>query len=151
MRCFAAGCERFGFRLVEYSIQSNHVHLIAEADDNRALGRAMQGLCRRIACALQALWSTRGGVFDGRYHLEPLATPTQVRNALRYVLHNCARHGFRYVGEPDPLSSGRWFTGWSDRAPGPRPRSAPTASARSWLLNVGWKRRGRLSATLRHA
>lgn len=34
VRCFAEGGERFGFRLVEYSIQSNHLHFVAEADTN---------------------------------------------------------------------------------------------------------------------
>ena len=36
-RAFAAGGERFGFRLIHYSIQSNHIHLLAEAEDRRAL------------------------------------------------------------------------------------------------------------------
>ena len=48
----AAGADRFGFRLVEYSIQSNHVHLLVEAQDERALGRGMKGLLVRLAKAL---------------------------------------------------------------------------------------------------
>jgi hypothetical protein len=42
-RAFAAGKERFGFRLIHYSIQSNHLHLIVEATDRRTLARGMQG------------------------------------------------------------------------------------------------------------
>jgi len=38
-RCFAAGKSRFGFRLVHYSVQGNHIHLICEADDRQALSR----------------------------------------------------------------------------------------------------------------
>jgi REP element-mobilizing transposase RayT len=30
-RCFEEGCERFGFRLVHYSIQSSHLHILAES------------------------------------------------------------------------------------------------------------------------
>ena len=36
---FAKGNERFGFRLVHYSVQRNHLHLIVEAKDRRALSR----------------------------------------------------------------------------------------------------------------
>src|SRR5262249_36118695 len=38
-RSFRAVRERGEFRLAQYSLQSNHVHLIAEADDERALSR----------------------------------------------------------------------------------------------------------------
>src|SRR6266568_3894393 len=48
----AAGRERFGFRLVHFSVQANHLHLVAEADDGRALARGMQGLGVRVAKAL---------------------------------------------------------------------------------------------------
>jgi len=39
---FATGHDRFGFCLTQFSLQSNHVHLIAEAEDRRALSRGMQ-------------------------------------------------------------------------------------------------------------
>src|SRR5688572_19214074 len=51
-RAFASGSERFGFRLIHYSIQSTHLHLIVEAADARALSRGMQGLSIRVARAL---------------------------------------------------------------------------------------------------
>ena len=40
--------------------------------------------------------TTRDGnnIFDGRYHVQRLLSPRQVRNALRYVLSN-ARNAFR--------------------------------------------------------
>jgi len=49
---FAAGCDRLGFRLVQWSVQSNHIHMLVEAEDNEALSRGMQGLQVRIAKAL---------------------------------------------------------------------------------------------------
>ena len=62
-----------------------------------------------------------------------------MRNALRYVLHNYARHGMRYVDRPDPLSSGPWFEGWTIRDPeAPGPEGPTTAEARTWLQRVGW-------------
>jgi REP element-mobilizing transposase RayT len=48
----AEGRDRFGSGLVHFSVQANHLHLIAEADDEDALARGMQGLGVRIARAL---------------------------------------------------------------------------------------------------
>ena len=137
----AAGSDRFGFRLVEFSIQSNHLHFIVEADDARAISRGMQGLLVRVAKALNREWDRRGKVLADRYHARVLRTPREVRNALVYVLQNARKHGARILGI-DAFSSGVWFEGWSDRVA----RAArPIASAGSWLLKTGWLRGGRLS------
>src|SRR5438094_5167936 len=48
----AGARERFGFRLVHFSVQSNHLYLVAEAEDRDALARGMQGLGVRVAKAL---------------------------------------------------------------------------------------------------
>jgi REP element-mobilizing transposase RayT len=79
---FAAGCDRFGFRLVHWSVQSNHIHMLVEAADNGSLSRGMQGLMVRIAKALNRLWARKGKVFSDRYHAHILRTPREVRNAL---------------------------------------------------------------------
>ena len=137
LRAFEAGRNRFGFRLVHYSVQSNHLHLIAEAKNRRALTRGIQGLLIRIAKALNRLWRRAGRIFADRYHDRTLRTPREVRNTLKYVLHNARRHG--------PYSSGRWFDGWREgfaqRTDG---IGWPVALARTWLLSVGWRRHGRI-------
>jgi len=138
-RAFAAGRERFGFRLTEFSMQSNHIHLIAEASDRSALSRGMQGLLVRISRAVNRLWRRRGPVFADRFHSRALETPREVRNALVYVLQNARHHGLRLLGF-DPYSSGAWFDGWSTNlavAPG-----SPAVRARTWLLREGWRRHG---------
>jgi REP element-mobilizing transposase RayT len=48
-RSFAAGCARPGFRLVHYSLQGNHAHLIVEARDRDALGRGTKAIGARLA------------------------------------------------------------------------------------------------------
>src|SRR4051812_14428285 len=60
---FARGCERFGFRLVEFSVQGSHIHMIVEAPDAEALWRAMKGLEVRMARALNKVMDRRGPVF----------------------------------------------------------------------------------------
>ena len=55
-KALSQGKERFGFSLVHFSVQSNHLHLIAEAEDARALSRGVQGLSIRIARAVNRGW-----------------------------------------------------------------------------------------------
>src|SRR5713101_4549287 len=38
---FSRGRDRFGFRLVHFSVQGNHLHLVVEAEDETALARGM--------------------------------------------------------------------------------------------------------------
>ena len=38
-RAFVHGCKHDGFRICQFSVQGNHIHLICEAKNNRALAR----------------------------------------------------------------------------------------------------------------
>ena len=140
---FAAGADRFGFRLIEYSIQSNHLHFVAEAQDELALARGMKGLLVRVAKALNSSWERTGRVVGDRYHARALKTPREVRNALVYVLQNARKHGARILGI-DAHSSGPWFSGWLDRTPR-KDRALPEAS--SWLLLIGWLKGGLIATS----
>jgi len=91
-RAFAAAGDRKGFRLVHYSLQGNHAHLIVEADDERALGRGMKAIGARLARAVNRVFRRSGPVLADRYHVRALRTPREVRNALAYVLLNARRH-----------------------------------------------------------
>ena len=155
-RSFVIGCERPGFRLVHYSLQGNHAHLIVEAHDRAALGRGMMAVGSRLARAVNRVVGRTGSVLADRYHHRVLATPRQVRNALRYVLLNARRHaaaaGAKLVGAVrlDPASSARWFDGWEPGKlakvvrEGPEGEQRAVARARTWLLTVGWRRWGLL-------
>jgi REP element-mobilizing transposase RayT len=144
---FGAGCDRFGFRLVHYSVQGNHLHFVAEAKDRQALSRGMQGLLIRVAKALNRTWRRAGSVFADRYHARVLRTPREVRNALRYVLGNARRHGQRLVHGIDYFASGWWFDGWREQPviTGLEGVARPVAAARTWLLAQGWRRHGLIS------
>ena len=91
-RAFWGGANRFGFRLVHYSVQGNHVHLLVEAEDERALSRGMNGLGVRVARGLNRVMGRKGKVLDDRYHGHVLRTPTEVRRARAYLLQNAERH-----------------------------------------------------------
>src|SRR5262249_42527195 len=83
---FRAARAPLGLRLVHYSVQDTHLHMIVEAESTRALSRGMQGLTIRMAKALNRVLSRRGSVFAERFHAHPLRTPREVFHALRYVL-----------------------------------------------------------------
>jgi REP element-mobilizing transposase RayT len=143
-----AGSERLGLRVVHYSIQSNHVHLVCEAKDAQALSRGIQGLEIRLARRLNRAHGRTGRVWADRYHARILRTPREVRNCLVYVLGNWRHHGGeRYPAQSlDPYSSAAWFDGFREKLlPLPEGAERPTATARTWLLGVGWRKRGLIS------
>jgi REP element-mobilizing transposase RayT len=154
-RTFARGCARPGFRLVHYSLQDNHAHLIVEARDRDALGRGMKAIGARLGLAVNRMAKRSGRVLADRYHSRLLSTPKEVHHALCYVLLNARRHAPRRSAARDrvrldPASSGRWFDGWKRQVPGAREPAAthfdhpPVARAKTWLLTVGWRRHGLL-------
>jgi REP element-mobilizing transposase RayT len=133
---------REGFRIVHYSVQADHVHLVLEADDARALSSGMRSFAVRVAMRVnRQIFGRRGGpVWGDRYHTEELGSPPQVRNTLVYVLKNHAKHGLHDVGPVDPCSSGPWWDGWMqvfDPPADPSPVERPT----TWLLRRGWRGR----------
>src|SRR5882672_6110409 len=158
-QAFAENRDRFGFRLAQYSVQKNHLHLVAKTNKTTSLTRGLQKLSVRIARQLNSALDRQRRVFADRYHARALATPRAVRNALRYVLLNSHHHAVRRGSSFwrwrtfDPCSSGETFDGWSSvdgyvagGIPPPKP-DRPGAEVRSdvaetvvparrWLLRV---------------
>ena len=91
------------FRVVHYSVQGDHIHLIVEATDRKALWRGLQGLGIRIAKAVNRLMRRSGRVIEDRYHANILVNPTMVRNARNYLLTNAQKHYGTPL--PDPYAS----------------------------------------------
>lgn len=149
-KALEAGHARGGARIVQFSVQTNHIHIIAEAKDRNALSRLIQGFSIRIAKGLNKLMATSGRVFSDRFHMCILKTPLEVRRALLYVLNNVRKHwsGRRQQPPaPDPCSSAYDFDGWKEQLPETQ-RGSPlsvVARARSWLLTSGWRRHGAIS------
>jgi REP element-mobilizing transposase RayT len=137
------------FRIVEFSVQTNHVHLVVEAEDNDALARGMKSFAVRANRLFNAASGRRRGkVWAGRYHRADLKTPRQVRNALVYVLHNGRKHGVVTSSKLviDACSSAPWFAGWTMARTvreGPRPTEEP----RTFLLARLWQKHGRIHPT----
>jgi len=130
------------FRLLHYSIQADHLHLVVEADGPTEFERGVRGLAIRVAKAVNRALGRAGRVWGDRYHARMLRTPREVRNALVYVLNNFRKHLRDAVGL-DACSSAQYFDGWRT-VPGFRRvvGVSPVATARTWLARVGWRRHG---------
>jgi len=155
---------REDFRIVQLSIQHNHIHLLVEANDSPALAKGMQGFQISAAKHLNAAISKttpgpcrRGTVFPDRYHAEIITSPRQARHALSYVMNNWRKHSEDRI---TPMSS--WTIDWFSTAAtfpswaeyGDEPflwRGPPTYEPlivyqpRTWLLREGWKKAGPIS------
>jgi REP element-mobilizing transposase RayT len=102
------------FRVVHFSVQMDHIHMIVEANDKLALSSGMRGLSIRLARNINRVAGRKGNVFADRYHARALGTPLEVRHCLIYVLLNFRKH-LRRPAAVDPASSGFWFQGWKSR------------------------------------
>jgi REP element-mobilizing transposase RayT len=147
-RSLCAITKRADFRVVHYSLQHDHVHLIVESEGVAALSNGMKSLAARLARAVNRVFDRRGAVLDGRYHHRALGTPREVRAALAYVILNARKHAgprapvvTNSESSVDPASSGRWFEGWAECPALPTDRPA-VSRAQTWLLRTGWRRHG---------
>jgi REP element-mobilizing transposase RayT len=149
---------REDFRIVHLSIQRDHIHLLVEAEDKKALASGMQGFQISAAKHLNAEISKdkgaprrRGTVFPDRYHAVIITSPRQARHALSYILSNWRRHkedqqGLARTWLVDPFSSGISFPDWAELSDKDfmwpiRETYDPLIVRRpaSWLLRKGWK------------
>jgi putative transposase len=145
-----AGSHGGGFRVCEFSVMSNHVHLLVEASSKGALSRGVKRLATRMAMRINRRLGRRGSVFADRYHSRLLRCPRQVRGCLIYVLQNLRHHAGGAGGLAfDAFSSAASFSGWAE----PLPHEArwmrealeeppATVPATTWLLASGWRRLG---------
>lgn len=140
-RALRAERARGALRVVHYSVQGNHLHMIVETADRETLGRRMQAFSIRFAKAVNRMMGRRRGrVIAERYHLHVLRSSREVFNAVRYVLFNHVKH-VRDRIEVDPFSSAPMFL-----ATIPGEADVCTTTPRTWLLRDGWKRYGPIAA-----
>jgi REP element-mobilizing transposase RayT len=138
---------RADFRIVHVSIQHNHLHLLVEAQDRRALTRGMQSFAINAARAIQR-GRGPGKVFAYRYHATQIKTPWHARHALAYVLNNWRRHredvrsAKTLAAKLDPYASGVSFAGWAQRTrfrARPGYELLPVSSPATSLLRFDWQ------------
>lgn len=155
IRAIRAANRRGVLRVIHYSLQYHHVHLLVEARDKTALSRGVQGLAVRLARGINHVLRRRGRFWADRFHARELSSPSDARNTLVYVLANHRKHERSPRVGVDPYSSGPWFRGWQESHPLPLaaaisrkildPDAPPIVAATTWLLSVGWTWSGPIS------
>jgi len=148
---------REDFRIVQMSIQRDHLHLIVEAESRTALSNGIRGFSISAARQINKAITERGGdrrtgrVIGDRFHARPLTSPRAVRNALAYLLCNWRHHGedrapLARTWNVDPYSTGALFPGWRELEGSPVFWPLPAAyrplivlRPRTWLLQH-WNR-----------
>lgn len=76
-----------GLRIIHFSLQSNHIHLIVESENNANLTQGMRSLTVTFAKGLK-----KGRTQLERYHLHVMKTIRETKNAIQYVLFNKQKH-----------------------------------------------------------
>ena len=125
------GADRFDVRVVQFSVQGNHIHLLVEAPAREALAKAMKGLSVRFAKGLNRLMGRTGRVIADRYHSHLLATPSEVRRAMDYIRNNARKH------------AAQWGAHYTSTYVDPFSSDAPDIAlpaATTWLVREGWRR-----------
>lgn len=157
-RCIVRATQR-GRQIVHFSLQTNHLHLIIEAGDRNDVTETVRGFASITARVFNRCLDRIGAFWQDRYHRHDLRTPTEIRNAIAYVLHNRRKHlaqmGTRDDGGLDAFSSAAWFDGWDERGAAAaswlqraleqRGFTSCVAIPRTFLLAVGWMRVGRIA------
>ena len=103
--------------LCDFSVQNDHLHLVMDAANSKAMRSAVSGLAIRVAKAINALCGRKGRVFDDRYHARVLRTPTEVRRVRHYVRDNYRKHLRERVQTERTQDKAAWISvGVDDRA-----------------------------------
>ncbi len=127
------------FRVIEYTLQRDHYHLIVEVPGGReGLARAMRGFHGGLTKSWNALWRRRGGLF-GSYDECPLTNARMASNMVRYVLWNGWHHDICGIGA-DKASSARWSEAWTQPFPVPAIGLPLTYSAQTHILREAYRR-----------
>jgi len=123
----ARASRRHGVGVVDYSVLSNHFHLLVVCHEPWRLAAFMRDVKSKVAKEVQRLYDWTGTVFPHRYHAVPVSDEPEAQVArLRYLLeqgvkeglvasplHWPGAHGTRALltGEP---ATGRWLdrTAW---------------------------------------
>ncbi len=122
-RAFTGAAIRFDTRIVHFSVQGNHIHLIVESPDEVSLSRAMKGLGVRIARRLNGMMRRTGRVIGDRHHTHVIRSRRAAQHVVRYVRENHRKHyGVRGMWRIGTTTDE--FSSWAYAVALPNPQTA---------------------------
>ena len=90
--------KRFGLRVLNYMVTSNHVHLLVRDSGGDVIPRSMQLVASRTAQAYNQRKSRQGAFWEDRYHATAVQTDDHLSRCLVYIDLNMVRAAI--VGYP---------------------------------------------------
>ena len=99
-KAIMATAARFGLRVVQFSLQGNHMHVLVEAADKASFIRGMRSLSIGFAKKMNRMMGRKGHVIGDRYHSRVLCTPSETKRVIEYIRTNHFRH--TVPGKPVP-------------------------------------------------
>ena len=93
-----------GLRIIHYTLEYNHVHLLVEASENKILQRGMLALGISFSKAINKFKCLKGAVYKHRYHFRKINSSRELKNVLHYIFHNGIHHK-RTKSLIDPFNS----------------------------------------------
>lgn len=81
-----------GLKIIHYSLEYNHVHLLVEAKNNLVLHKGMQAFGITFSKAINKFKKVKGAVYKHRYHFRQISGHRDLKNVLNYIFHNGVKH-----------------------------------------------------------
>ena len=99
--------KRFGLSILNYTITSNHIHLLVEDSSHQSIAKSMQLIAGRTAQEFNFRKKRKGAFWDDRYHATAIDTDRYLIQCLVYIDLNMVRAGV--VSDPKDWLHGGYF------------------------------------------
>lgn len=84
---------RKGLKIIHYSLEYDHVHMLVEAEDNTTLGVGMQAFGVSLAKGINKIKKKAGEVYKHRYHFRKITSALELKRVMSYIFNNGVKHG----------------------------------------------------------
>ena len=99
--------KRFGLSVLNYTITSNHIHLLVEGNSQQSIASSMQLVAGRTAQEFNRRKNRKGAFWEDRYHATAVGTDQYLMQCLVYIDLNMVRAGV--VEHPKDWVHGGYF------------------------------------------
>lgn len=123
--------KRFHLCVLNYTVTSNHIHLLVKDTGNQVIQRSMQLIAGRVAQEFNQRKERKGAFWEDRYHATAVAADSHLMNCMTYVDLNMVRAGV--VAHPAQWPEG----GYAEMISGRRRYTVTDHKATAALLGLG--------------
>jgi REP element-mobilizing transposase RayT len=81
-----------GLRIIHFTLEYDHVHLLVESDCKIKLGRGMMRFGVTLAKGINKFQKGSGQVYKHRYHQRFINSGRDLKNVLNYIFKNGLKH-----------------------------------------------------------